>query len=128
MIHEIPIFLRSEFEVKICSILEALTFWIIIFSVRRLKERELVKIILFVFFANESNFFVWMVKRRESLVWIFLRICTIWKRYSSAGWSIRLNKEVICDGVSFLYLIREKKFSILLKIVSKVGLEVLFLS
>jgi len=124
----IPIFLRSEFKVKILSILEALTFWIILFSVGRLKERELVKIILFVFFANKSNFFVWIVKRWESLVWIFLWICTIWKRYSSAGWSMRLNKEVICDKVSFLYLIREKKFSILLKIVSKVGLEILFLS
>ena len=41
---------------------------------------------------------------------------------------MRLNKEVICNGVSFLYLIREKKFLILLKIVSKVGLEVPFLS
>ena len=114
LIREIPIFLRSEFEVKIHSILEVLTFWIILFRVGRLKERELVKIILFVFFANESNFFVWMVKRQESLVWIFLWIYTIWKKYLSTGWSMWLNREVICNRLSFLYLIREKKFLILL--------------
>jgi len=39
---------------------------------------------------------------------------------------MKLNKKVICDRVSFLYLIREKKFLILLKIVSEVGLEVPF--
>ena len=52
LIWEIPIFLRSEFEVKTCSVLEALTFWIILLSVRRLKESGLVRIILFIFFAG----------------------------------------------------------------------------
>ena len=112
LIHRVLIFLRSRFVVKVCSIFEALTFWIILLRVGRLNESGFVKTILLVFFDKESIFFVWVVKRRESFICIFLWVSTICSKYSKESWSIRLNKEEICDGVSFLYFISERKFSI----------------
>jgi hypothetical protein len=104
----------KRYRIKIRSILEALTFCIILLKVRKLKESWFVSIILLVFFAKLSIFLTCVVKRQESLIWIFLFKRIIWNRYSSNSWSMRLIKKEICYDISFLNLIDRKKVSILL--------------
>ena len=99
-----------------------LTFWIMLVKVGKLKVSGLVSEMLLVFLANESIFFVCIDSSRESLVCIFFWIGMIWSRYSKEGCNIRLKSKEIWEGKSFLYLIRSKKFSILLYSVSRVGL------
>ena len=85
------------------------------------ESRELIFARVILFFARESDFFVWIVSNRESLVcWEGFKVI-IWRRYSRDGCRIRLNSLEIWVGVSFLYRVSERKFSILLKIASYVG-------
>ena len=120
--------LSKELLLKSRSIFDAQTFWTIFVSVGRLKDKEFVRRVLFVFFARESDFFVWIVSNRESLVcWEGCKVI-IWRRYSRDSCRIRLNSLEIWVGVSFLYRVSERKFSILLKIASYVGWDEPWLS
>jgi len=57
------IVLSRELLLKSRSIFDAETFWIIFESVGRLKDKGLVSIILFVFFASERDFLVYIISR-----------------------------------------------------------------
>ena len=116
-------FLRIGSILKICSVLAALTFWIILLKGGKLNVSGLVSIILLVFLANDSIFLVRIVNKRENLDCVFAWIGVIWSRYSKEGCKIKLKSAEICEGVIFLYWIRIRKFSILFWIWLRVGAD-----
>ena len=101
------------------------TFWKRWYRVGSLKASGFVSKILDVFLARWSIFFVATESKRDSFCCCVFDIDSICKRYSRDSCKIILKSIEICLGVSFLYLIKEIKFFILLYNISSIGFVVL---